>query len=449
MKKYFEWGMSHNSILFDTEEDQLYNMQNTKDRETLAEYFSAEIYYESRSGFRGKGYIEDIGRFIMIRGFETGVDNKIIPLRNYKEEYEFITIKEGVEEINGTYLYLETDEENINEDARFCAVVVCKNCSFLFFGNKFNIKDVLWKVNKCYEGDSFFSVYGHNLKEIEIPYIKKYDHLDIRGQHKYRLYVDNHNIGMGLNYLRFIPKGLLPMDNIATGHIPILNYETNVYEEDGQYFKVNPVEKGYAFLEKKYEKNPFENPELLNGWRVIKDGKYKIIGKEKGERIYLIGFTHLKAGGIDKWIEYEWILDILKFVSARKMTLDRMIEGLKNKIKYEIKLKRENKKIDEVIAALPDDTMITIEDSINAGNCMPGTKRFIKDNFPGKEKVEAKKLKEFNNFAVQKVLLIKAEEIVPEKVREIRGQNKIDTKEEDKENGPKKTISELVGDIFD
>lgn len=167
-----------------------------------------------------------------------------------------------------------------------------------------------------------------------------------------------------------------------------------------------------------------KNSELFNDWKMIKDGKYKIIGQEKERKIHLLAFTHLKIGEIDEWIEYEITTDWMKFIHRKEKILEETIKRLKNKIRHIIRVKRENKKTNEIINALPDNTIITIEDSINAGICMSGTKRFIKNNFPDKEKVKAKKLKKFTSSAVQRVLLKKAEKVIPEKVNEIKAKVK-------------------------
>lgn len=51
-----------------------------------------------------------------------------------------------------------------------------------------------------------------------------------------------------------------------------------------------------------------------------------------------------------------------------------------------------------------DDLVISVDDSLKAGNCLPGTEAFIKEHFPGKTETIAKKLKEYSdNYNVMKV----------------------------------------------
>lgn len=49
----------------------------------------------------------------------------------------------------------------------------------------------------------------------------------------------------------------------------------------------------------------------------------------------------------------------------------------------------------QILEAIPDDLIITLEDSYTAGNCQPGTQAFVDKFFPGKTKTTAGELKKF------------------------------------------------------
>ena len=55
---------------------------------------------------------------------------------------------------------------------------------------------------------------------------------------------------------------------------------------------------------------------------------------------------------------------------------------------------------------IPDDLVISIQDSLDAGNCQPGTESFRDQYFPGKTETTAGELKKFaSNKDVIRVLL--------------------------------------------
>ena len=66
---------------------------------------------------------------------------------------------------------------------------------------------------------------------------------------------------------------------------------------------------------------------------------------------------------------------------------------------------------ESLLDAIPEDLIISIDDSLKAGNCLPGTEAFIKEHFPGKTETTAKELKKYaDNYNVMRIFRFLAAE---------------------------------------
>ena len=109
--------------------------------------------------------------------------------------------------------------------------------------------------------------------------------------------------------------------------------------------------------------------------------------------------------------EYELSVNKLLFFGDEEKWFKEAKKGLKNKLRsgatYEIRKILEGRKNQEILEEIPDDLVITIQDSLDSGNCQPGTETFRDQHFPGKTETTAGELKKFasNNKDVMRVLL--------------------------------------------
>ena len=58
----------------------------------------------------------------------------------------------------------------------------------------------------------------------------------------------------------------------------------------------------------------------------------------------------------------------------------------------------------QILEAIPDELIITLEDSYTSGNCEPGTQAFVDKYFPGKTETTAGELKKYaDNWNVMRI----------------------------------------------
>ena len=57
-----------------------------------------------------------------------------------------------------------------------------------------------------------------------------------------------------------------------------------------------------------------------------------------------------------------------------------------------------------LLEAIPDDLVVTFDDSLDAGNCRPGTEAFAAQYFPGQTRTTAGELKKYaDNYNVMRI----------------------------------------------
>lgn len=149
-------------------------------------------------------------------------------------------------------------------------------------------------------------------------------------------------------------------------------------------------------------------------WAPLKKGLTRIIEgfarrypKEEAE---LIRGLLKKIETDNSYEEYELSVNKLLFFGDEEKWFKEAKKGLKNKLRsgatYEIRKILEGRRNQEILEEIPDDLVITIQDSLDSGNCQPGTEAFRDQHFPGKTETTAGELKKFaSNRDVMHVLL--------------------------------------------
>ena len=136
---------------------------------------------------------------------------------------------------------------------------------------------------------------------------------------------------------------------------------------------------------------------------------------ESFARRYPKGEAELIRGLLEKidnsYEEYELSINKLLFFGDEEKWFKEAQKGLNRKLRksvaYGIESVLEDRKNQEILEEIPDDLVISIQDSLDAGNCQPGTEAFRDQYFPGKTETKAGELKKFasNNKDVMRVLL--------------------------------------------
>lgn len=119
-------------------------------------------------------------------------------------------------------------------------------------------------------------------------------------------------------------------------------------------------------------------------------------------------FISVVSGCHNEYDEFELIMPKTLWLIDQETQIVKIRQGLAKKIREDVtNLARQwVQEINDrsILEAIPDDTIITFQDSLDAGNCSSGTEDFIKRFFPGQRKVTAKKLKKYaDNYDVMRV----------------------------------------------
>ena len=150
-------------------------------------------------------------------------------------------------------------------------------------------------------------------------------------------------------------------------------------------------------------------------WAPLKEELPRII--ESFARRYPEGEAELIRGLLEKkeidnlYEEYELSVKKLLFFGDEEKWFDEARKGLIRKLRksitYDIRSVLEDRNNQKILEEIPDELVISIQDSLDSGNCRPGTESFRDRYFPGKTETTAGELKKFasNNKDVMRVLV--------------------------------------------
>lgn len=167
--------------------------------------------------------------------------------------------------------------------------------------------------------------------------------------------------------------------------------------------------------------NPLETGELTAGWQwraddvlvrfydrssmahlltyaPAKEAHEKLarrLANHMGETEEFIDFVSQCEG---EYAEYELTVPKVLYALDSEAQLAELRRGLAKKIRSDVST-RARQWLDrfsdqEILGTIPDDLVVTFEDSLAAGNCRPGTEEFVSKHFPGQAQTTAKALKE-------------------------------------------------------
>ncbi len=192
--------------------------------------------------------------------------------------------------------------------------------------------------------------------------------------------------------------------------------------KDGTFVKTMKIA-GERYRGEVLEGNPLEAVKLTAGWQRLADdvivrfydgskeahlvayapakeayGKLaQRLAHHMGESEEFISFVAPECGC--EYIEFELTVPKVLFALDQTTQLADLRKGLAKKIREDVvSLARQwikNINDQSILEAVPDDMVVTFEDSLEAGNCRPGTEDFVKQFFPGQAQTTAAELKKF------------------------------------------------------
>ncbi len=206
-----------------------------------------------------------------------------------------------------------------------------------------------------------------------------------------------------------------------------------VKESNGQFAKMFRLGSTW-YTGEVLDGNPLEAGSLTAGWQRVADD---IIARfyDNSNEVHLVAYTAYKEvheklarrfayrlgegeefvnyvlsdnGNSQKYAEFEVVIPKALYVIDKAAQHAEVRKGLAKKVQRDV-LYRVNQWIAKVndqsiLEAIPDDLIVTIEDSLDAGNCRPGTESFISQYFPGRTQATAGELKKHaGNFNVMRI----------------------------------------------
>lgn len=194
-----------------------------------------------------------------------------------------------------------------------------------------------------------------------------------------------------------------------------MEYGTEIVPDEVLLKGETPI-KGWE-LGKPYTMYRVRNDDVhIVAWAPIKKELPRIIESfarryPKVEADLIRGLPEKMDNPYEEYEEYELSVNKLLFFGDEEKWFKEAQNGLKRKLRksvaYNINSVLADRKNQEILEEIPDDLVISIQDSLDAGNCQPGTEAFRNQYFPGKTETTAGELKKFasNNKDVMRVLL--------------------------------------------
>lgn len=400
-------------------EFKLLNYSNEEDRERIHQIAGGECYYISTSGLTGCGFIYNDSELIRVGTY-------CVNCKGYSSQYR---VPLG----NGYYImfpYKKYGKEMSETVKNFPVIMVGEET--VIYCRFDDLSKVVRQVLSTPECD---------LKNILVDeWSNKYGLLqDVRHE-------------PNILWQKFVSAEVeVKFFNLFDGRIP---WPWNFVTERLQEFKVQQSQErlyqifGYTFNQGKLvktmkisenyyavealENDPCESvTEPISGWELaetnmlykVRENEVFIVGWElaayekKVERITrfipaseVAEFKNfvIRRLPYSKYVEFELTVPKLLFIMNKEEQFAKVRKGIATKVRKDVisaaKQFIANFNDKQILEAIPDELVITLEDSYESGNCQPGTKEFRDKYFPGKTEVTAGQLKVYaDNWNVMRI----------------------------------------------
>lgn len=329
-------------------------------------------------------------------------------------------------------IFAPVDEDGVKEETKFIVLYRLNPVSCInFFVKKDQFFDLLALLDNIdeiveegvYTDDNFSGII---ITENKIEYYNNEGELK-----SYMVYESGGTFVYDkIDTLDLIPYSWIPEFDVSFEYFDSLsrcakmNSVLGVIEYENGWGKIN---KNHQYIEEWYKENPFESVDVLNdiGFDVDQFGKYKVIyskqsdvhhsskyvgypfirihshthfvncakygisnpwerDNNKDTNILIVAYTKVPESLKDyfdtDYIEFENVVPLSKFLSERNSLIDNVKQNLREKIKSYIEMTKKKRDKENVIEELNDDIEVSLNDSLEAGNCKVGTESFIRDN---------------------------------------------------------------------
>ena len=428
-KREVSWGSGASDLFLNIKGGKPEILDYEYDTAKLHEMCGGKCYYCSCSGASGAGYFTSLGSLIQLGTYRVDTVHNdfqwFLPIGKIRKDYEEVEIKVAVPYVS--HSDSKTEVQSHPTVIKFGKTVVY--CDF----NR-NFVDVLKSVltgkklpEECEMDGYTYGRRGHRTLK------KTFSKLDSWGDAR------EEEITMEFYNLCSMENTPNPWEFFRD---ELAEFKADWGEE--RMFQLLSVEKladgtfvrtmkfdSMKYRGKALAGNPLETGNLTAGWKRTADGVLvrfydksneahlvayapareaheklaKRLANRMGEGEEFISFVSSHEG---EYAEYElvtqkalWLLDEATLVAeVRKGLASKIRKDVANRCRQWI----ENVKDQTILEAIPDDMVITFDDSLDAGNCRPGTEAFAAQYFPGQTQTTAGELKKYaHNYNVMRI----------------------------------------------
>lgn len=393
MKKYeATWYQAHGkrseTVFYSIRENKFFRFR--RDFDKLEEKYGGKIYYQSRSGKQGAGFLlPDAAADDLL---QVGSYNQITPLEKVQESEIVIDCNDLGQVPKKLSVYVNTESENTP------IVIIDKNMNIILYHYEDNLQNAFMEYFKLEEELSsmpesyrtnksitYYSEYpkgyseSFDTRQVFPFYFKRtgskllmdYNKVDYR---KF-LCVLNPNIG------KFAEAEGVPWE----GQMNCLYRMTDILYIDGCWYHYNHE---FDYFDARFETDPREmTGSLIAGWVAEGNGLFWRRNHRNGTVFCFIERNRSQfkknydAFGAPEYVDYEMTFSALKFFRVPGAVRDIMEKQLLGKVRkdfcYFARNIRNIKRIKEIMAENPE-VRINVTDSLETGNCMSGTSSFMK-----------------------------------------------------------------------
>lgn len=198
---------------------------------------------------------------------------------------------------------------------------------------------------------------------------------------------------------------------VRTTRIGQTLYATEVLKSDPYENVTEPIS-GWELAETNLLYKVRESEVYIVGWELAQKAYDKVVERvarfipsSEAEEFKKFIREHLPS---EKFVEYEVTVPKLLFFLNTEKQFAAIRKGIAKKVREDVFSAAKQFVNDfndrQILDAIPDELVITIEDSWNSGNCQPGTQAFVDKYFPGKTETTAGELKKHaDNWNVMRI----------------------------------------------
>lgn len=413
------WGGGGSDLFLWITDDSCELLDIEYDGETLHELCGGKTYYHSWSGASGAGYLEDLAEVMKVGSYRVDTvfnqDQEFCTVGRIYSDYELVDLKVAVPYCSH-FTNKEWTLKHYPTVVKFANTLVYCDFSELMD----TLEELMTGEKPSGEHYTFKKRFTNELSD-GFPHqedfsIELYDNCSLRDMP---------------DPWSFFQKELQKYQVKERGERLLYLLGVNRLK-DGSYVRTRKIEST------RYRGGVIGNPletKLTAGWRRIdkdvivrfydKDNKVHLVAYAKasdaygklarrlanrvGENEEFISFVSSPFDGYkQEYVEFEVMAPKVLYLLNSADYLAEARRGLAEKIRKDVvgRARQWVAKVNDkaILEAIPDDLIITFDDSLESGNCRPGTESFRDQYFPGKEKTTAGELKKFaGNYNVMRI----------------------------------------------